>query len=90
MLGLAGPVGRPIHYVWPKARDDFWPAGVSHGAEGSRGRGSLGGAEMCNVDVGLADALKLGREVLFAADNGANFVAISSTMDEQVRRRLFG
>ena len=80
---LAGPLGKPIHYVWPRARDDFWPGSVTTA-------GVLGGAEKCNVDFGLTDALKLGREVLFAADDSAKFIAISSRMDEQVHLQLFG
>ena len=60
-----------------QARGDFFPASMAE-----TGARSLGGAEMCNVNVGLTDALRLGREVLFGAQEGAAFVAISSTVGE--------
>ena len=86
---LSGPLGKPIHYVWPRARGDFWPAGVADGvADSSEDASELGGAEMCSVDGGLTEALRLGREVLFAAESGSVFVAVSSSEDEQVRRML--
>ena len=78
------PIGQPIRYVWPKTRDDFFPASQAEGAS------ALGGVEACNVDVGLTDALKLGREVLFATGSSNSFVAVSSSEDEQLRRQLFG
>jgi len=65
----------------------FWPAGV---ADGSETASSLGGAEMCSVDVGLTEALRLGREVLFAAESGSVFVAVSSSEDEQLPQRHAG
>jgi len=77
------PLGMPLHYCWPRARTDFWPV-----AEGKQSVGTLGGAEMCNVDRGLSEALQTGREVLFAAERGARFVAISASMDEVVRAQL--
>ena len=73
------PLGRALHYVWPRARDDFWPATADEAAQGVRA---------CRVDEGLAEALKLGREVLFASEGSADFIAISASADMEVRRRL--
>ena len=41
------------------------------------------------IDVGLPDALRLGREVLFASEAGAAYVAIDAAADAEVRARLF-
>jgi hypothetical protein len=54
------PIGGALHYAWPAARQNFWPlAGPAMAVEG---------AGAYRVDVGLVQALKLGREVLFATD----------------------
>ena len=75
------PLGRPLHYAWPRDRDAFWSA---------RARTGLGGAEALCIDARLDEALRLGRELLFASERGAEFVAISATADREVRRLLFG
>lgn len=73
------PVGRPLHYVWPRSRDDFWPASADE---------ARGGLSRCRVDEGLAEALQLGHEVLFASESGSSFVAIPDSVDDEVRREL--
>ena len=73
------PLGAPLHYVWPSARDDFWPASDAQ---------VRAGVSVCSVDAGLAEALRLGREVLFASEQGADFVAVAATADDEVRRLL--
>ncbi len=68
------PVG-PLHYVWPRGRDVFWP-------DKADGAGYA-------IDDALVDALRLRREVLFAsADGRSAFVAVPATRDADLRRRL--
>ena len=81
------PLGQPVHYVWPKRRSNFWPLQYDDGRRDS--------IEAYHVDVNLADALRLGREVLFAAGGDARgtavasaYIAISASADDEVRERL--
>jgi hypothetical protein len=76
------PLGRPLHYVWPKSRPDFWPR-----ADPSNSHCST---DAYNIDRGLEDALRLGREVLFASQRGAEFVIIAADAEDEVRDQLFG
>ena len=73
------PLGQ-LHYAWPRDRAAFWP----RGAEALSVR-----EERLGIDVGLADALHLGRELLFASEASASaYVAIDARADDEVRRRL--
>lgn len=51
------PLGRPLRYAWPRARPDFWPREQSDAVESQ---------DAYRLDDGLAEALSLGREVLFS------------------------
>ena len=81
------PIGQALHYCWPAARPDFWPM-----------TGATTPSESVNVDIGLSQALSLGREVLFATRNrgsapqgeassscaGSAYIAISAELDAEV------
>ena len=68
------PLG-PLHYVWPRGRDVFWPDQADEAGYA--------------IDDALVDALRLRREVLFAsADGRSAFVAVPATRDADLRRRL--
>ena len=72
------PLGRPLHYVTPKAQAEFWPQGRA-------------GAADVNVDARLTDALRRGSEVLFAAEDGrASFVAVAAGYERELLQFVLG
>ena len=71
------PLGKPLHYVWPRDRSEFWPAPSTATQDGGLA-----------TDIGLEDALRHGREILFCAESGAAYVALDARLDDEVRRRL--
>ena len=85
------PLGR-LHYVWPVARSDFWPLGEQLQHE-QPGRTRTKATDEYKVDAGLAEALALGREVLFATEahgsvEASAFAAVPAALDDELRRRL--
>ena len=70
------PLGRRLHYAWPRDRDEFWQEGAT------------GSADELVIDTGLPRALRLGREILFSTDDGTPYVAIDASFDAELRRRL--
>lgn len=79
------PIGT-LHYSWITTRQAFWPLEP----EKSRRRdipacsGEEPSGSGLRLDVGLAEALSLGHEVLFSTDAGSAYVAISEAADADV------
>ena len=84
------PLGR-LHYVWPLTRSDFWPLGEQPQEE-QPGTTRTRATDEYKVDAGLAEALALGREVLFATEGHGSvdsaFAAVPAALDGELRRRL--
>ncbi len=81
------PLGRQLHYAWPRERRDFF-ASAGSGRGGSADGDASDAASDLVIDDRLADALSRGRELLFATDSASAFVAVPVAASAELLRRL--